>query len=181
MLDLNANPGLRRLFLIARVRVALGFAVAAVSFWLARPTWSFLAWGALIAAAGEALRVWAAGHLRKGQEVTHSGPYRLLRHPLYCGSLLIGLGFAVAAANTFVAVLVIGYLAITLFAAARLEDATLREAFGQDFDSYVQGTSVVSTRGFSGKQMVANGEIKALVGFISTLGILGLTAWFHAS
>ena len=40
--------------------------------------------------AGEALRIWAAGHLEKGREVTASGPYRWTRHPLYLGSTIIG-------------------------------------------------------------------------------------------
>lgn len=177
MLNLDANPGLRRLFLIARARVALGFLVALVSFWLARPTWASLIWGGLIAALGEGLRLWASGHLRKGQEITCSGPYHFLRHPLYCGSLLIGFGFCVAAADMVAAVLVIGYLAVTLFVAVRLETATLREAFGQEFERYVQGISVASTREFSGKLMVANGEVKTLLGFVSTLGILGLKTW----
>ena len=180
MLNLDTNPGLRRLFLIARARVALGFLVALVSFWLARPTFTSLIWGGLIAALGEGLRVWASGHLRKGQEITCSGPYRFLHHPLYCGSLLIGFGFCIAAADTVAAALVISYLAVTLFVAVRLENATLREAFGQEFERYIQGTSVASTRKFSGKLMIANGEVKTLLGFVSTLGILALKAWFYS-
>ena len=134
MLDLDADPNLRRLFLVARARVVVGFLVAGVALWLARPSWNVLGWGASIAFAGESLRVWAAGHLRKGQEVTRSGPYRYVRHPLYVGSFAIGFGFAVAAGHPLVAVLVVAYLAVTLYAAIRLEEATLREAFGTEFD-----------------------------------------------
>ena len=176
MLDLDANPGLRRLFLIARARVTAGFFVAAAAFWLARPTWGSLAAGALVAAAGALLRIWAAGHLRKGEEVTRSGPYRRLRHPLYYGSFLIGLGFAIAAADALAAGVVIVYLVVTLLAASRLEEATLREAFGAEFDD-AGGTARQAARRFSVRRMAANGEPRALAGFAAALGLLALKAW----
>ena len=179
MLDLDADPGLRRLFLIARARVTAGFLVAAAAFWLARPTWSSLAAGAPVAAAGALLRVWAAGHLRKGEEVTCSGPYRRVRHPLYWGSLLIGLGFALAAAEPLAAGLVIAYLAVTLLAAARLEEATLRDAFGAEYDAYVRGAARRSARRFSARRMAANGELRTLAGFAAALALLGLKAWLR--
>src|SRR5260221_8388939 len=79
---------------LARSRVPLGFVFGAVVMWLAQPTFATLAAGGAIAALGELLRVWAAGHLEKGREVTRSGPYRLIRHPLYTGSAGIGAGGA---------------------------------------------------------------------------------------
>ena len=72
MLDLEANPSLKRLFFIARMRVTVGFVVALFAFWFAQPNINSLVIGACVAAIGELLRVWAAGHLRKGTEVTLS-------------------------------------------------------------------------------------------------------------
>ena len=77
---------------LARFRTRLGLVVGAAAFWLARPTLDTVAAGALIAALGEALRIWAAGHLHKSREVTSSGPYRWLGHPLYVGSSIMGVG-----------------------------------------------------------------------------------------
>lgn len=42
---------------------------------------------------GVALRSWAAGTLHKRTELTMSGPYGLVRHPLYIGSFMMMLGF----------------------------------------------------------------------------------------
>jgi protein-S-isoprenylcysteine O-methyltransferase Ste14 len=42
---------------------------------------------------GVALRSWAAGTLHKRTELTMSGPYGLVRHPLYTGSFMMMLGF----------------------------------------------------------------------------------------
>ena len=58
---------------IARRRVTIGFVSSALALWLARPCALSLAGGAAVAIAGEAMRVWAAGHLEKGREVTRSG------------------------------------------------------------------------------------------------------------
>ena len=70
--------------------------------------------------------------------MTQSGPYRYTRHPLYLGSSLIGIGMAVAANNVIVAVIVIAYLALTLTAAMRSEEAHLREKFGDAYDAYAE-------------------------------------------
>jgi protein-S-isoprenylcysteine O-methyltransferase Ste14 len=86
---------LRRKNLALRVLVPTSAAALVLAF--ARPTPRSLAVGALLAGAGEALRLWATGHLVKSRRLTVSGPYRRLRHPLYAGSLLIGTGFLVAA------------------------------------------------------------------------------------
>ena len=64
-------------------RVPLGFVLRVLVLWLARADArrrSRVA--AAIALVGEALRIWAAGHLNKSREVTSSGPYRWFAHPL---------------------------------------------------------------------------------------------------
>jgi protein-S-isoprenylcysteine O-methyltransferase Ste14 len=57
-----------------------------------RPTVGWLIAGIPLVAAGEAVRVWAAGHLTKSVELITSGPYRWVRHPLYLGRLLVFTG-----------------------------------------------------------------------------------------
>ncbi len=56
-------------------------------------------------ALGSALRAWGAGHLVKNDELTTSGPYAHLRHPLYCGTILIATGFAVWAGGAWTLIL----------------------------------------------------------------------------
>jgi protein-S-isoprenylcysteine O-methyltransferase Ste14 len=151
---------------IARLRVPLGFAFGIVVLWLAQPTMESLTIGGIIAIAGEAFRVWAAGHLEKGREVTISGPYRVTRHPLYAGSTLIGIGLAAASANAAVAVIVIGYLAITLTAAIRTEEAHLTEKFGSTYPEYRAGRSAGATRSFSMERALRNREYRAAIGVV---------------
>src|SRR4029077_16688035 len=87
---------------LARFRVALGFVFGVLVLVLAEPDGRSLGIGMSIAAGGEGIRIWAAGHLRKSREVTVSGPYRFVAHPLYVGSSVMGVGLAVAAASVIV-------------------------------------------------------------------------------
>ena len=161
---------------IARLRVPLGFLFGVLAIWLADPTARMLAIGAAVALAGEALRIWAAGHLEKGREVTASGPYAWTRHPLYLGSTLIGAGLALGAGSVAVAVIVLAYLAVTLTAAIRTEEAHLTEKFGAAYPSYRAGRHAVS-RSFSIERAMRNREYRAAIGVLVVLTILWWKAW----
>lgn len=158
--------------LLTRFRVALGFLLAAVVLWLASPEWPTWTAGAIIAACGEALRVWAAGHLEKSREVTSSGPYRYVRHPLYMGSTLIGIGLAIAATSLAVAAVIGVYLGLTLSAARRSEEAHLREKFGDAYDAYAENRAQPEARPFSWARAIRNREHHAMAGLVA--GFLAL-------
>jgi protein-S-isoprenylcysteine O-methyltransferase Ste14 len=159
---------------LARRRVAIGFVAGVAAIWLARPTRESIAAGAVVAIAGELVRIWAAGHLEKGREVTVSGPYRFTRHPLYLGSTIIGVGFAIASASAAVALLVIGYLAVTLSAAVATEEAHLTEKFGRAYPEYREGRAVQVSRRFSLERAMRNREYRAVIGVLAALALL---AW----
>jgi protein-S-isoprenylcysteine O-methyltransferase Ste14 len=158
--------------LLARLRVFLGFLLAGVVFWLATPSPRSLAIGAAIAIVGEAIRLWAGGHLEKSKEVTQSGPYRYTRHPLYLGSSLIGIGMAVIANNLLVAAIVIAYLASTLIAAMRSEEAHLREKFGDAYDAYAEKRSAPVARVFSWQRALYNREHHTIAGLLAGIALL---------
>jgi protein-S-isoprenylcysteine O-methyltransferase Ste14 len=157
---------------LAKLRVPLGFATAAATLILATPTPRAILAGALVALAGEAVRVWAAGHLEKSREVTRSGPYRFVRHPLYVGSGVMAVGLAIASANAIVAVLVVAYFAVTVTAAVRTEEAFLRSRFGSEYDAYCNGTSEVVRRRFSWERAWRNREWRAMGGLAIFVALL---------
>jgi protein-S-isoprenylcysteine O-methyltransferase Ste14 len=153
--------------------VRLGFVAAAMAFWLAKPTPRSLVAGAIVALAGEAVRIWAAGHLEKGREVTASGPYRFSRHPLYVGSSIMGVGFAIASASVLTAIIILAYLAITLSAAIRSEERHLTEKFGPAYPAYRNG-AIENARRFSLDRVFRNREHRAVSGMVVALALL---AW----
>ena len=167
--------------IVARLRVALGFACGVLVFWLATPTATTLLAGLLVAAAGEAIRVWAAGHLNKSREVTRSGPYRFVAHPLYLGSSLIGAGLAIGSGNLLVALIVAGYLAITLTAAIRSEEAFLRRIFADEYDEYRHTGIVDVHRRFSLARAMANREHRAIVGLALALLLMAWKATYNGA
>jgi protein-S-isoprenylcysteine O-methyltransferase Ste14 len=163
---------------IARLRVPLGFAAGVLVLWLAAPTPGLLAIGTAVAIAGEGIRVWAAGHLEKSREVTRSGPYRWSRHPLYVGSALMGAGVAVAGGSAIAAAAICLYLAVTMAAAIRTEEAFLRGKFGPEYDAYCRGASRAPDRRFSVARAWRNREYRAIIGMGAVFAILALKAFF---
>jgi protein-S-isoprenylcysteine O-methyltransferase Ste14 len=120
-----------------RVRVPLGFLFSVFYFWLARPSWRSVALGAMVVVPGLLIRALASGHVRKNESLATSGPYAYTRNPLYLGSLVMGLGFCVAARSWWVGVaLVVMFLAIYL-PVIRDEENFLRKKF-PEFDEYAR-------------------------------------------
>ena len=163
--------------LLARRRVPLGFLAGIAAIWLADPTPRMLAVGAVVAAIGEGVRIWAAGHLEKGREVTMSGPYRLTRHPLYLGSTIIGAGLAIASASVVVALLVAMYLGVTLSAAIATEEAHLTAKFGEAYPEYREGRVPGVSRRFSAARAMRNREYRAVLGLLAVLVLLSFKAF----
>ncbi|MGB7219676.1 MAG: methyltransferase [Vicinamibacterales bacterium] len=169
--------------MLARRRVTLGFVLGAPVLWLAQPTGATLVAGVAMASVGEALRIWAAGHLTKAQEVTTSGPYRWIAHPLYLGSSVIGLGLAIASASAIVASLIAAYLLTTLTASIRSEQAFLQRALGESGSQGNQygasGAAGSGGRRFSLERVIANHEHRALLGVIAAVLLLALKATYN--
>jgi protein-S-isoprenylcysteine O-methyltransferase Ste14 len=182
---MGSGVGRTLVAVLARLRVALGFVFGVLVLVLAQPTRDSLLVGMSIAACGEAIRVWAAGHLHKAREVTASGPYRWCPHPLYVGSSIMGLGLAIASASWIVAALIALYLAATLTAAIKSEEAFLRRTFGDQYDLYRSGVAEkrkaarASARRFSLAQAMANREYRAVVGFVIALLLLVWKAMYN--
>lgn len=88
---------------------------------------------------GEAIRLWAAGHLQKDSSLTTSGPYAYLRNPLYLGTLIVMIGACLCANNFIILafgllVFFIQYLPYKL----RKEGDRLEKIFGQEYTDYAK-------------------------------------------
>jgi protein-S-isoprenylcysteine O-methyltransferase Ste14 len=161
---------------LARRRVTLGFVSALVVILLSIPTPATWLAGLVVAVIGESIRFWAAGHLEKGREVTRSGPYRVVRHPLYVGSTIIAGGVALASHSIVVALVIALYMALTIAAAIQTEEADLRRAFGSTYDDYSASRAPAMTRRFSLARAIRNREHRAVAGLALGFALLGLKA-----
>jgi protein-S-isoprenylcysteine O-methyltransferase Ste14 len=142
--------------------------------------------GLVLVVLGICLRSWSAGLLHKREILTTTGPYTLVRHPLYIGSLLIALGFStiLGKVDTFV---LIGVLMFFHIRKARREERQLRELFGSAWDAYVQRVGAFYPKTFpagifqpwSLKQWWKNTEYGAFFTGISGLVVMAL--WYQYS
>ena len=164
--------------------IGAGLFIAAL-FYRARPNVQIYCAGLLLVFLGEALRLWAAGHLRKNRVVTTTGPYAYVKNPLYLGTLLILLGFCSAAGQG--PLLLVG-LAVFVFyyapAKKQTEAARLRALFGAawtDYDRSVpdyfprwRAYPLRSAQRWNGSWVIGNGEHRTAMAVMIGLVLLAM-------
>ncbi|HKD81145.1 MAG TPA: isoprenylcysteine carboxylmethyltransferase family protein [Candidatus Angelobacter sp.] len=101
--------------------------------------------GAIIQAAFIFLAIWARRHLGRnwsgsvrigeGHELVRSGPYRLMRHPIYTAMLGMSLGTAISSSQ-YHALLGLVILFLAYLRKTRLEEQILQQTFGAEYDAY---------------------------------------------
>jgi protein-S-isoprenylcysteine O-methyltransferase Ste14 len=103
----------------------------------------------LIEAIGLVLTIWARRHLGQNwsgriavmaeHDLIKSGPYQLLRHPIYTGLLLMYFGVALVTGE-WLALVGVAMAVFAYWRKIRLEEATLNSAFGEAYANYRRGT-----------------------------------------
>jgi protein-S-isoprenylcysteine O-methyltransferase Ste14 len=165
-----------------RIRVPLGFVFSIFYFWLARPTWQAVALGSILIVPGLVIRGLASGHVRKNEALATSGPYAYTRNPLYLGSLLIGIGFAVAARSWWIGVALILMFFGIYIPVMRGEEKFLREKF-PEFEDYAGRVPRILPRltpahlssddgRFSRELYLKHREYNALLGTLAVVAVL---------
>jgi hypothetical protein len=118
--------------LARRIRVPLGFVAAAVylwQLWLHKPQPAPILWSLALVLPGLLLRGYAAGYVKKNEELTITGPYAHVRNPLYLGSILIAAGFAVALMSWPFAVALAVFFLLIYVPVIASEERFLRDTF----------------------------------------------------
>jgi protein-S-isoprenylcysteine O-methyltransferase Ste14 len=109
------------------------------------------AFGLLLFAVGLGFAIWARVHIGRNwgtpmsqkvePELVTSGPYRLVRHPIYSGILVAGAGTAAALSWTWLAAVA---LAVAYFVyAATVEERFLTEEFPEEYAAYKRSTKML--------------------------------------
>lgn len=108
--------------------------------------------GLALCASGAALAIWsrhllgqnwsATVELKQEHELIESGPYRVVRHPIYCGLLLLFSGNALMVGD-WRGILAVAIVFVSLWRKLRLEETWLAERFGEEYRSYQQRTKAL--------------------------------------
>jgi protein-S-isoprenylcysteine O-methyltransferase Ste14 len=123
---------------LSAARVAAGYGLGVLAILLARPTPRSIAAGMAVATIGELIRLWASGHIEKTEKLATGGPYAHTRNPLYVGSVLLAVGFGIAAASVSVVLAVVVYFAVFYPAVIAEEARFLRAKFGEPYDAWAR-------------------------------------------
>jgi protein-S-isoprenylcysteine O-methyltransferase Ste14 len=133
--------------------------------------------------AGLVLRSWAAGTLRKYKQLITTGPYALVRNPLYVGSFLMMAGFATLVGGIWTSCLTIGPMIVLYWLAVRDEELVLASYFPDQWPAYAARVPRFlprlgrpSLEGWSLKQWRHNHEHNAWIG--SLLALAALRVWW---
>jgi protein-S-isoprenylcysteine O-methyltransferase Ste14 len=105
--------------------------------------------GLAVEAIGLFLTIWARRHLGRNwsgeitikvdHQLIRSGPYKLLRHPIYTGLLTMYAGIAIVTGE-WLAIVGFAMVAFAYWRKIRLEEANLQVAFGAEYESYRRET-----------------------------------------
>lgn len=124
--------------------------------WLYLQLWPTGLWpfwlGAAVTISGLLFAVWAREHLgsnwsrsvtiKQDHELITTGPYAVVRHPIYTGILIgfVGMAIAISQARGFI-VFVLIFLALWL--KLRIEEKWMRSQFGETYATYARQTAAL--------------------------------------
>ena len=167
-----------------KLRVPLGFVVAAAVLYFATPTWISILAGLPFALIGMIFRALAAGVIKKDTALAMTGIYALTRSPLYFGSALIAVGFAIMSADEIAATL-LGVPFVLIYPRVILrEEEHLERLFPNEFRKYKAAVPRFFPRltlhpklTFSFEQYMANREYNTAMGFVAALALFFVKSW----
>ena len=121
-----------------------------LQFWPAG-LWPF--WlGAVVTIAGLLLAIWAREHLgsnwsrsvtiKQDHELITTGPYAVVRHPIYTGILTGFLGMAIAISQLR-GLIVFVLIFLAFWIKLRMEEQWMRSQFGEAYESYAHQTAAL--------------------------------------
>lgn len=127
-------------------RQAIGILLVAVYAVWAAPTPALFWPGAVIAIVGILVRLYASGFVMKNKELATSGPYSLVRHPLYTGNTLMLIGFCLANGMLWPWLVGAFFLWFWYPTAIAYEDKKLHGIFGASWEEWSARTPALVPR-----------------------------------
>ena len=160
--DLPPLQGFRHLIRELRYheasRQTLAFVWIALFAFTSQPTRTLVLIGAAPILIGTVLRLYASGFIMKNKQLATSGPYALVRHPLYTGNILIILGFSICSNLLWTAAIAALFFWFYYPTAIEYEDRKLHSLFGEEWEQW-------------------SGNVPALIPTFSNFGALASGEW----
>jgi protein-S-isoprenylcysteine O-methyltransferase Ste14 len=144
--------------------------------------------GGWVSVSGLVVRALAAGSIHKERELATGGPYRIIRHPLYVGSFLVGMGLALAGRRWWLPLAFVALFFWMYGRTIRAEEARLEGLFGPAYREYQRRVPAFLPRidrrspsvdgpGFRSWLYWRNKEWQTAVGTFTGYGLLWARMW----
>jgi protein-S-isoprenylcysteine O-methyltransferase Ste14 len=144
--------------------------------------------GICFIATGLLIRLWANGYAIKTEKLTVSGPYALLRHPLYLGTMFIAIGFCIMLRTFYMGALFIIVMVGVYYRTIKNEERALTQKYKEaylDYKAHVPAilpTFSPYKKGekwpFSFSRVLENHEYKLFIWIINITIIFRLKGYF---
>jgi len=137
-------------------RGTIGALAFVLLFIIAKPKPELLLYGLMPVFAGLLFRLWAKGYIRNQSaganpsKLIITGPYRLMRNPLYWGNFFLTGGVLLAFGLCwYLTLAVLVLFVVEYFFIIRAEEALLATAFPSEYPSYKHRTGMIFPKTFS--------------------------------
>ncbi|MFA5007990.1 MAG: isoprenylcysteine carboxylmethyltransferase family protein [Candidatus Omnitrophota bacterium] len=137
---------------------------------------------------GLLVRLWANGYAIKTHKLTTSGPYSVVRNPLYLGTMLITIGFMILLNTSYAGLIFVIIMAAVYYRTIRFEERALTEKYGQSYLDYKSKVPMIVPgflrykRGekwpFSFRRIIENKEYKLFIWVLNITIIFRLKGYF---
>jgi protein-S-isoprenylcysteine O-methyltransferase Ste14 len=117
-----------------------GFLLILLYTWTATPQEPWVPVAIVVTTLGAGMRAWAAGTVFKNEILATTGPYSIVRHPLYVGNILIFIGFNLLNNEAWAWLVTVSFLWFFYPPAITYEDSKLEDIFGQQWRDWRKRT-----------------------------------------
>ena len=123
----------------------------------------------VIILAGQLWRCWAAGTITlyrgetvKAEVLATSGPYALMRNPLYFGNFLIGLGWSIISGQTALILFLTSFIILYVLIIIPYEENFLLSKFGHDYEKYCERVGMFFPKKFPVENLIGKFDVDIL-------------------
>lgn len=119
--------------------------VSVFGYFADKPSFPFqFEFAEIIIILGLIIRMYASGFVLKNKELSTTGPYAYVRHPLYTGNILVLTGMAIINGQLWASLIALSFFWFYYPAAIEYEDRKLKELFPGSWEKWANKTPALT-------------------------------------
>ena len=119
--------------------------VSVFGYFAQQPSFPFqIEFAEIIIILGLIIRMYASGFVLKNKELSTTGPYAYVRHPLYTGNILVLTGMAIINGQLWASLIALSFFWFYYPAAIEYEDRKLKELFPGSWEKWANKTPALT-------------------------------------